>query len=200
MSVATVMIGPADHGRPITWAELSNAEVQNGHRYELIDGRVYVAPAPNPNHQRVWKWIHQLLDAYSETCPNEINYVIPQCAVFVEDRSDETAPEPDVAAYCDYPLDRDEVEWSEVSPVLVIEIVSPGDPDKDLVRNVELYEQVPSIREYWIFDPRDGLTNTTLRVYRRRGRKWQKPLDFDPGETYSTKLLPGFCLRIDPLA
>ena len=84
--------------------------------------------------------------------------------------------------------------------MFVVEIVSPDDPDKDLFRNVDLYEQVPSIREYWILDPRDGLANTTLRVYRRRGRKWQKPLDVKPGDAYSTKLLPGFCLRIDPLA
>jgi Uma2 family endonuclease len=37
--------------------------------------------------------------------------------------------------------------------VLVGEVVWEDDPDKDLVRNVELYLQVPSIREYWVLDP-----------------------------------------------
>ena len=41
--------------------------------------------------------------------------------------------------------------------MLVAEVLSGEDPDKDLVRNVELYFQVPSIKEYWLFDSRSEL-------------------------------------------
>jgi len=41
---------------------------------------------------------------------------------------------------------------------------------------------------------------TTFRVYRKRGAKWQKPIDYHYGDTYTTKLLPEFSLLIDPLA
>ena len=37
-----------------------------------------------------------------------------------------------------------------------------------------------------------------LRVYRRRGKNWQKPIDV-PGGVYETpRLLPGFRLVVDP--
>ena len=104
--------------------------------------------------------------------------------------------------YHDFPEDRvddEEFTWREVAPILVIEIVSPDSGDKDFYRNVTLYEMEPSIREYWIIDPRDGFKRRTVKVYRRRGAKWQKPITVGPGDEYTTKLLPDFCLRIEPL-
>jgi hypothetical protein len=58
--------------------------------------------------------------------------------------------------------------------------------------------QVPSIREYWILDAREGPNDPTLIVYRRRGAVWLKPRTFAYGETYTTSLLPRFKLLIDP--
>jgi Uma2 family endonuclease len=81
--------------------------------------------------------------------------------------------------------------------LLVAEILSADDPDKDLVRNVELYVQVPTIREYWIVDPREEFDRPRLLVYRRRGRQWQRLITIEPGETYTTRLLPGFELVLD---
>ena len=46
------------------------------------------------------------------------------------------------------------LRWEDVSPILVGEILS-GDPEKDMVRNVELYLLVPTIKEYWLFDTRE---------------------------------------------
>jgi Uma2 family endonuclease len=80
----------------------------------------------------------------------------------------------------------------------VVEIVSDDKPEKELVRNVDLYLQAPSIREYWILDPRADPDRPTMRVYRRRGRQWQRPIDLIPGEIYTTRLLPAFHLVLDP--
>ena len=83
--------------------------------------------------------------------------------------------------------------------MLVAEIPSADDSDKDLVRNVELYLEVPSIREYWILDPLLDPDAPGLRVYRRRGRSRQKPIDVPFGGVYETpRLLPGFRLVVDP--
>jgi Uma2 family endonuclease len=84
-----------------------------------------------------------------------------------------------------------------VSPILVVEVLSSDDPDKDLVRNVDLYHQVPTIKEYWVIDGRDDPNRPTLLVYRRHGRKW-RTYELAFGETYTTKLLPGFTLLLDP--
>ena len=87
----------------------------------------------------------------------------------------------------------------EVSPVLVVEVLSLDEPDKDLVRNVDLYLRVPSIKEYWLIDSRESATRPTMTAYRRHGKRWRtKRLAF--GDRYTTPLLPGFELVVDPRA
>ena len=72
------------------------------------------------------------------------------------------------------------------------------DPKKDLTRNVELYLQVPTIREYWVFDTlRDGAERPHLIAHRRWGGRW-RVLEVAPGGTCTTRLLPGFRLIVDP--
>jgi len=173
-----------------------------GYRYELIDGRLVVSPSPNYEHADIVDWLSMLLQTYRLKRPDIVNRVSSGPRIFIPGRPDVTVPEPDLAAYHGFPereQRRNGFSWKKVNPVLVIEVVSPDAPDKDYFRNVDLYEMVPSIREYWIFDPRGGVEQTTLRVYRRRGRKWQKPIDLVMGDKYTTKLLPGFRLVLDPL-
>jgi Uma2 family endonuclease len=56
---------------------------------------------------------------------------------------------------------------------------------------------VPSIKEYWLFDTRQSADRPTLHVYRRSRSRWQMK-EVAYGETYTTKLLPGFKLVVDP--
>jgi Uma2 family endonuclease len=193
-------LGPADHGRPMSLDDFMSGDYRGGYRYELIDGKLYVTPAPNMPENRVELWIVMKLWNYAQAKPGVINFVGHKARVFVPDRTGVTNPEPDAAAYRDFPVDApfDAVRWQDVSPVLVVEILSPDDPNKDLVRNVELYLQVPSIREYWAFDTRpEGAERPTLRVH-RRGKSGWRVIDVAFGETYTTRLLPGFELVVDP--
>jgi Uma2 family endonuclease len=81
----------------------------------------------------------------------------------------------------------------------VIEIVNDSDPDKDYVRNVELYQKVPTILEYWLFDKVDEVDGPTLRVYRRdSGNQEWKIDDYGPEATYTTPLLPSLSLPVSP--
>jgi Uma2 family endonuclease len=186
----------------MTREEFESARGQEGYRYELIGGKVCVSPLPNLPHELICDWIEGLLRDYGRAHPEVLNYATGPARVIVPGAEEATNPEPDVAGYRDFPrhLPFAEVSWDDVCPILVAEVVSDDDPDKDLVRNVELYLRVPSIREYWIFDPRRDPDRPTLRVYRRRGARWQRPLDVVPGETYTTKLLPEFVLLLDPHA
>lgn len=201
-SVSIPEIGPEDHGRPLSLDEFEHSRWREGYDYELIDGKLYVSPKPNLPAGRLEVWLFKKVSFYADTHPEVINYVHPNARVFLpeESRSGVTAPEPDLTAYHDFPLesDLDAVRWQDVRPILVAEVVSDEDPDKDLVRNVELYAQVPSIREYWILDPREDPNRPTLLVYRRRGQRWQRVIEVAPGETYTTRLLPEFALLVDP--
>jgi Uma2 family endonuclease len=192
---------PADHGRPLTWEEFSTARSQNGYHYEIIHGRLEVSPLPNLPHEELRKWLERLLDRYAEENPAAINHVNSPARVFLPDteEDDVTAPEPDIACYHDFPVDvpRRERDWRNVSPVLVVEVLSESMADKDLERNRDLYAQVPSIQEYWILDSR-GEGDLTLLVYRRRGKRWGRVRTVPPGCTYTTPLLPGFSLVMTP--
>ena len=201
MATALVLT-PADHGRPMTREDFEAARGQEGYCYELIDGKVYVSPAPDLPHDSILDWLLDVLKDYSRAHPEILNYVSPKARVYVPGQEETTSPEPDLAAYRDFPrhLPIRERSWRNISPILVAEIVSEDNPAKDLERNVELYVQVPSIREYWILDPRADADQPTFTVYRRRGRRWQNPITVGPGETYTTRLLPGLELPVDPHA
>src|SRR5262249_43456537 len=179
-----LILGPADHGRPMTLREFESAPAREGYRYEIIDGKGSVSPVPNLPHEILCTWIKNLLDDYAREHPEVINFISTKPRVVIPEREEETSPEPDLATYHDFPLDRPlkELAWEEVSPILVVEVVSEDDPDKDLVRNVELYLEVPSIREYWILDPRRDPDAPSFLVYRRRGQHWQRVIEIAPGE------------------
>jgi len=70
---------------------------------------------------------------------------------------------------------------------LVMEVVSPDAPERDLVEKRREYAEA-GIPEYWIVDPRDrSVTVLTLvdHAYREHGR-------FVPGQEATSALLPDF--------
>ncbi len=195
----TAKLGPLDHGLPMSFEDYMAGDYQEGYRYELIHGRLYVFAWPNLPENWVHDWLRDKVKEYAWANPRIINYVTGPGRVFVPDPSDVTAPEPDLLAYRNFPRNRRkrDLRWQDFRPILVGEVLSASDPHKDLVRNVALYLQVPSIKEYWILDAREDADFPTLLVYRRRGRRWQEPIEVGPNETYTTPLLPGFVLTLD---
>lgn len=202
MATGTVLkLGPGDHGQRITYEDFLASDAVEGFHYEIINGRVYVTLEAELPHADLEGWLFRRLDRYSTRRPEIINRVHQKSRVFVPDAEETTVPEPDIAAYQNYPLHLPLLErrWQDISPMLVAEVLSPGGLEKDLVRNVELYWRVPTIREYWILDGLPNPDEPILRVYRRRGKRWQiSEVGFNA--VYTTKLLPGFKLRINPHA
>jgi Uma2 family endonuclease len=200
-TVRRLRLTPAWAGRDVSLEEFENANLKEGWRYELIDGRIEVFPNPELPHDMVVVWINRRLVLYSEAHKGVIRYVSPGSRVFIPGRREATCPQPDLAAYRDSPSrwSRELRHWQAMQPLLVVEVLSEKYHKKDLVRNVGLYKEAPSVKEYWVLNPRDGGDHPTLRVYRKRGdRSWQKPIDVPFGGTYTTPLLPGFTLIVDP--
>jgi Uma2 family endonuclease len=191
-------IGPRDHGRPITWDEYAKSRWQEGYVYEIVAGNLYVSPRHEFPENWVERWAGDKLDDYAKQHAEVIDYVSGKACIFVPDPAGLTCLGPDQAAFRDFPHHRsiDDVTWHDLTPVLVVQALSLGDPNKDLVRNVELYIQVPSIQEYWLFNTRPDPENPSRRAFRRRGESWQI-IDVEPGDTYTTELLPGFALLLN---
>ncbi len=148
-------LGPRDQGRALPLEDFEAARYRRGFQYELIEGRLYATPVPSLPHDCLAEWVANEVRAYARLHRGVIEYITTRARVFLPGKPNVTAPEPDLAVYDAFPshVPVRQRDWRTVSPVLVIEVVSEDDPDKDLVRNVELYRQVPSIREYWIIDP-----------------------------------------------
>ncbi len=191
-------LGPADQGSQMSYDEFMASGFEDGYRYELIDGELIVSPAPNLGHMLVLLWLHKALDSFADAHPKVINLVGFNGRVFIPERERPTVPEPDLVAYRDFPEDLadEEMDWRAFNPILVAEVLSPDTAPKDLVRNVGLYFGLPSIKEYWILDPRRSTRRPMLTVHRRYGKRW-KVTEIAPGGTYTTKLLPGFELIVD---
>ena len=202
MATATLKalrVGPEDHGRLMTVAEFEDCICEEGFRYELIDGRLYVTYEPDPPEDMIENWLFRRISRYAEQHPDVTNYVTCKARVYVPVKFRVTIPQPDIAAYHDFPfhLPSRQIRWRNVSPFLVVEILSPNDPHKDLMRNVLLYWQVPSIKEYWVLDGREDPDRPMMLVHRRRALRWHI-IEVAYGETYRTKLLPRFRLVLDP--
>lgn len=199
MATVQLKLGPADHGHALSLDEYEAADYEPGHKYEIIDGRLYVSPQPNLPENFLEEWIGLALRLYAVNNPSVINYVTAKGRVFVHARRRATVPEPDLTAYADFPrgVSLGKIRWAEQSPVLVVEVLVEGSPEKDLVRNAELYFEVPTAREYWVLDGRENPNEPTLIQHRRYGKRWVvRPFPY--GSTFTTRLLPGFSLVIDP--
>lgn len=199
MANVALRFGPADHGRPVTAEEVAEAEYAGGFGYEVIDGRLYVSPLPNPGENYLEMWLRDKLWDHVRTAFAPAGRVTNKARVFVPDRPRLTVPEPDIAAYLHFPIDTPirDLRWQDISPQIVAEVLVEGDPRKDLERNIELYLQVPDIAEYWVLDGRDLPDEPTLIQHRRYGKRWVVR-SYPYGSTFATKLLPGFSLLIDP--
>jgi Uma2 family endonuclease len=192
-------LSPRDHGKRVDYDDFMAAKYAPGYKYEIIDGRIYVSSEPNLPENRVEIWLFMKMGQYMLANLHVINYLTNKARIFVPGRPGITVPEPDLAAYRDFPVDLpfDELRWEDVSPILACEVLTGDETHKDMVRNVELYFQVPSIREYWLFDARVDANRPNLTVRRRHGRRWVVH-ELEYGETYTTRLLPGFTLKVDP--
>jgi Uma2 family endonuclease len=120
----------------------------DGQRYELIDGDLHMAPAPNPEHQ---------------TASGLIFYHLMQCVqlaghgrVFTAPLDVELSPvtivQPDIVVILNGGAATITTQRIVGPPDLVVEVVSPGTASYDRREKRDLYAAA-GIREYWIADP-----------------------------------------------
>jgi Uma2 family endonuclease len=120
----------------------------DGHRYEVLDGELFVTPAPGWTHQRavgslyrlVWEFVHR--ERVGEV------YLAPADVVFTPMR----AVQPDLFVV---PLvdGRSPEHFDEVRRLLLaVEVLSPSSARADRVKKRTIYRE-EGVDEYWIVDP-----------------------------------------------
>ncbi len=119
----------------------------DGRRYEIIDGELFVTPSPSWLHQGAVRGLLFILHPYALTCSLEC-HVAPAEVTFSPRRS----VEPDLLVVPT--IDgRGAERFEDVGRlVLAVEVISPSTARVDRHRKRKLY-QSEGVPEYWIVDP-----------------------------------------------
>ena len=157
-------------------------------RYELINGRLMMVPAPNMKHQEILGRLHLGLARFNEEHQLGEVYVAP-CDVVL---SDTDVVQPDllfISGAREHIITEQNVRGA---PDLVIEILSPSTAEKDLGEKHELYGR-HGVLEYWIVDP----VAETVAVHRQGDGTLEVAETLGRGDTLRTALLDGLQLKLD---
>ena len=149
-------------------------------RVEFTDGRIEELPMPTDVHQSVLLFLHALFRAWLR--PRGGVVMVSGMRMRVREGKFRA---PDILLLRDRsdPRRRNRC-WQGAD--LVVEVVSPDDPDRDLVEKRADYAEA-GIAEYWIADPRDE----TLTVLVLHGEAYVEHGRYGRGETAASVLLEG---------
>ena len=155
---------------------------------EFTDGCIEELPMPAFTHQSILLFLYNLLHAYLKPRGG----VVMAAALRLRVRPGKFR-EPDVLLLRDRTDRRCQDRFWEGAD-LVVEVVSPDNPDRDLVEKRADYAEA-GIPEYWIADPRDE----TVRVLSLRGAAYVEHGVYRRGDTATSALLTGFAAEVSAI-
>ncbi len=145
VTVAAPLVGPPQ-GR-WTYADYA-ALPDDGNRYEIIAGVLYMTPAPGTGHQSVSARMVTFLVTHVEFAGLGRVFAAP---VDVELTPD-TVVQPDIVVILSANLHRITSSRIIGAPDLVVEILSPGTAGYDRREKQDAYARA-GVGEYWVVDP-----------------------------------------------
>jgi len=176
MEAATPRVSYADLER---WPD-------DGRRYELYDGEVYVVPSPLPLHQIASARLYDLLRDY---CRGHGGIVLfaPLDIVLTE----HDVVQPDLLVFApnrEHLLDPRKV--TRQPPDLAVEILSPSTAANDRGRKMRLLAQ-HGVQEYWLVDP----DAPRVEIYRLDGGAFTLAVEANGDARAESALFPELFLR-----
>ena len=130
------------------WTEDDLATLpDDGNRYEIIDGELFMTPSPAWRHQTALKLLVRIIDPYLVATRTGDLGIAPQDVAF--DKHNVVEPDLFVVPLVDGRIPR---SWDEAGRLLLaIEIVSPSSARQDRVAKRWLYQR-QGVPEYWVID------------------------------------------------
>jgi Uma2 family endonuclease len=117
----------------------------DGKQYELLDGELFVTPAPNPFHQRASKRLQRQLERYFEEGGLGEVFNAPLDVILTP----RDVVEPDLIVVTDArQISRRGIEGP---PTIVVDVLSPSTADHDRTLKSKRYEAT-GVPHYWILD------------------------------------------------
>ncbi|MET0851575.1 MAG: Uma2 family endonuclease [Candidatus Rokuibacteriota bacterium] len=141
----------------LTYADYT-ALPDDGRRYELHNGELWVTPAPGTRHQEVSLAVAALLHAHVRAHGLGKVFAAPTDCIL----ADRTVLQPDILFVATDRLDAVTERAIEGAPTCVVEILSPSSRALDCGRKHDLYA-AHGVPFYWIVDP-EARTIEALRL------------------------------------
>jgi Uma2 family endonuclease len=153
---------------------------------EFTEGHIEVLPMPTEAHQRLVLFLYRALYAFLAARGSGIVLVAPFRLRLRTGRY----REPDLLLL----LSTNDARRSNqfwIGADLVLEVLSPDDPHRDLVRKRQEYAQA-EIPEYWLIDP----ATEQITVLRLEGTTYVEHGVFGRGAQATSVLLEGFAIAV----
>jgi Uma2 family endonuclease len=168
------------------WSEEEYLALNTPHLVEFSQGSLEVLVMPGQRHQRIVFFLARLLEAF--VAARRLGEVL--IAPFPVQVEPGKYREPDIVFMLAQNRHRQREEcW--VGADLVIEVVSPDDPNRDWIIKREEYARA-EIPEYWIVDRR----SRTITVLSLDGQTYAIHGEFGARTQATSLLLPGFAADV----
>lgn len=155
----------------------------DGRRFEIIEGVLYVTNAPNIDHQFVVLEVSRQIGNF--VIEKKLGFVLP--APFEIHLSERTRPVlPDVIFIKSERWPETGAGYFEGAPDLIVEVLSPSTRRTDQVVKFTAYEQA-GVPEYWIVDPK----SRSVQVFVLSGREYGLLGEFVGEDVVRSSVLEG---------
>ena len=160
-------------------------------RYELLDGELITAPAPNLGHQDISARLGWRLMRFVEE--GDLGKVFPAPCDVVLSNTDVVQPD---LLFVSREREHILVGGDNVqgAPDLVVEILSPSTAGRDRTLKRSLYAR-HGVGEYWLVDPDDE--PVTVMALGEGG--FETAAVYRKGQTLTSSTLPGFAVGLDEI-
>ena len=159
-------------------------------RVELLMGKIFkMSPAPSVVHQRISGNIFHLFSTF--LWDSRCDLFSAPFDVILKKGTKSTVVQPDICVVCD--ISKLDKQGCNGAPEIVIEILSPGNSNREMKEKFELYEK-NGVLEYWLVDPE----HESVTVYSYNDKKkyiGSKP--FVKGEVVKSEFLKGFKVEVE---
>jgi Uma2 family endonuclease len=176
----------------MTYLEYQQRFDEDAH-VEWVDGEAIVFMSPNTRHQRIVDYLTMLLGIFIRVYNLGELFEAPYA---MRIHPDGNVREPDILFVAQENAHRIDAQRLNGPADLVIEVISTESLYRD--RSDKFYEyQVGGVREYWVIDPRPGVTWADFWVLDEEGR--YRPVPVDANGIYVSSVLPNFKLNVSGL-
>ncbi len=164
----------------------------DGNRYEVIRGFLYVTPPPTPEHQ--FSSFELSFHLSSFVRENGLGLVLTAPLGVKLPSGIATPVQPDVVFFRKGNEPRKGTQYYEGTPDLIVEVLSPRTRRRDGKTKLEAYQEA-GVPEYWLLDP----DARTAVVYSLGKGKYIELVRGREGDVIWSAVLPGFRVQVSDL-